>query len=219
MPCISRPNPLANQRHVRYLTGPSMRRPILIARVVAWKMHPQGGRSMQEREGVRQLPKMENHLCFGCGPANEHGLNMQFYGNGASIMSWVTVPGHLCGWNNLVHGGIISTLLDEIMSSSVVYVLQAMGMTRSMSLDFIQPVYAGREIKVQSRILEVKNGREATVEGILSNENGEICAKSTGTYVLFSPEKIRKMGIITDDVVGWFEHFIQGREVSGQGAA
>ncbi|MGV8080218.1 MAG: PaaI family thioesterase [Syntrophales bacterium] len=171
---------------------------------------------MREREGVRQLPKMENHLCFGCGPANEHGLNMQFFGDGTSVHSWITVPGHLCGWNNLIHGGIISTLLDEIMSGSVVYVLRTMGMTRSLSVDFIRPVQAGTEIKVESRILEVKNGREATVEGILCDESGEICAKSTGTYVLFSSEKIRKMGIVTDDVVEWFERFIQGRETVGQ---
>jgi uncharacterized protein (TIGR00369 family) len=164
---------------------------------------------MQEKEGTRKLPNMENHYCFGCGPANENGLKMQFYGDGESVLSWVTVPGHLCGWNNLVHGGVISTLLDEIMGRAVIYQLRNLGLTRTMSLDFVRPVFIGTEIKVQGRILELKNEREAVVEGIIMNENGEVCAKSTGTFILFSSERIRKMGIAADDVLDWFERFIQ----------
>jgi acyl-coenzyme A thioesterase PaaI-like protein len=63
-----------------------------------------------------------------------------FFGDGTSVHSLITVPHrHLCGWNNLIHGGIISTLLDEIMSGSVVYVLRTMGMTRSLSVDLSDP--------------------------------------------------------------------------------
>ncbi|NPU83025.1 MAG: PaaI family thioesterase [Syntrophaceae bacterium] len=171
---------------------------------------------MMEREGARKLPNVENHNCFGCGPANEHGLRMQFYSDDASIISWVTVPEHLCGWSNLVHGGVISTLLDEIMGRSVIYMLRMLGLTRSMSLDFLRPVFIGTEIKVQGRILEVRNGREATVEGIITNGGGEVCARATGTFALFSPEKIRKLGIAADDVLEWFEHHILNGVTSGQ---
>ncbi|MDP2644903.1 MAG: hypothetical protein Q8P24_08180, partial [Desulfobacterales bacterium] len=67
-------------------------------------------------------------------------------------------------------------------------------------------------IKVQGRILEVKNTREALIEGILSNENGEVCAKAKGNYILFPPDKIRKMGTVAVDVVKWLDHTNERKE-------
>ena len=79
-------------------------------------------------------------------------------------------------------------------------------MTRKISIDFLQPVFIGTEIKLQGRILEVKDRREAMIEGILSNENGEVCAKAEGYYILFSPDKLGKMGTVADDVLKWLDH-------------
>lgn len=161
---------------------------------------------MQAREGAKKLPDLENSYCFGCGPSNEHGLKMQFYSDGTSVFSWFTVPEHYCGWKNLVHGGVISTLLDEIMGRAMFYLLRNLGMTRKISIDFLKPVVIGTEIKVQGRILEVKNTREAMIEGILSNVNGEVCAKAEGYYILFSRDKLGKMGTVADDVLKWLDH-------------
>ena len=59
-----------------------------------------------------QLPNRRDHNCFGCSPVNASGLQMTFYANETAVFSKVTVPEHLCGWNNLVHGGVLSTILD-----------------------------------------------------------------------------------------------------------
>ena len=73
---------------------------------------------MNPDKAYRTLPNMENHGCFGCGSMNPSGLRMKFFTDETSIVSWVNVPQHLCGWSNLVHGGVISTLLDEIVGRS-----------------------------------------------------------------------------------------------------
>ena len=161
---------------------------------------------MELREGARKLPDLENSYCFGCGPSNKHGLKMQFYSDDTSVFSWFTVPEHYCGWKNLVHGGVISTLLDEIMGRAMFYILRSLGMTRKISIDFLQPVFIGKEIKLQGCIREVTNAREAMIEGILSNETGEVCAKAHGYYILFSPEKIRMMGTVADNVLAWLDN-------------
>ena len=59
------------------------------------------------------LPNSKTHNCFGCSPINPSGLQMEFYANDSFVFSEVTVPQHLCGWNNLIHGGVLSTILDE----------------------------------------------------------------------------------------------------------
>ena len=62
----------------------------------------------------KELPNADTHNCFGCSPINAHGLQMKFYTDEESVFTWLSVPEHLCGWNNLVHGGVLSTILDEI---------------------------------------------------------------------------------------------------------
>jgi len=71
---------------------------------------------MSENKPYTQLSVDEDHNCFACGPANPHGLHMTFQSNGKVVMSHLSVPDHLRGWNNMVHGGIISTILDEVMA-------------------------------------------------------------------------------------------------------
>ena len=46
---------------------------------------------------------------------------MTFYTNQTAVYSKITVPDHLCGWNNLVHGGVLTTIMDEIMSWATIY--------------------------------------------------------------------------------------------------
>ena len=72
---------------------------------------------IESRNGFRLLPTGENQTCFGCSPRNDSGLHMKFFinENRDSVVSWLSVPDHLCGWSNIVHGGILSTMLDEAM--------------------------------------------------------------------------------------------------------
>ena len=44
------------------------------------------------------------------------------------------------GWENMVHGGIISALLDEVMSWAIMYHKKTFLVTRKMSIKYIRPV-------------------------------------------------------------------------------
>ena len=102
---------------------------------------------MDEKEVLKPLPNTDTHNCFACSPINHSGLHMEFFTNDRSVFSWITVPDHLCGWNNLVHGGVLSTILDEIMSWAAIYLLKRVTMTKSMTVDFLKPVYIDHELK------------------------------------------------------------------------
>ena len=81
---------------------------------------------IRKRSGYAPLPTSEDHNCFGCSPRNEAGLKMVFHINqeGDTAVSWLSVPDHLCGWANMVHGGIISTILDEAMGWAALVILK-----------------------------------------------------------------------------------------------
>ena len=164
---------------------------------------------MTDTEKYKQLPNAEIHNCFGCSPNNSSGLQMKLYTDGKSIISWVIVPEHLCGWNNVVHGGVISTILDEIMGWAGMYLLKKIILTKSMTVDFIKPLYFGNELRVEGKVADADQKREATVEGFIYNNKEELCAKSIGTLSLFSPNIAKRLGIMDDEgIKSFFEPLV-----------
>ncbi len=90
----------------------------------------------ENRDGYIALPAGENSNYFGCSLKNESGLHMKFYSTEKreSVISWLTVPDHLCGWSNLVHGGIISTMLDEVMGRAGLGILKKLVVSKSTTI-------------------------------------------------------------------------------------
>jgi uncharacterized protein (TIGR00369 family) len=130
---------------------------------------------------------------------------MTFWADETSVTSTVTVPQHLCGWNNLVHGGVLGTILDEIMSWATIHLLKQVPMTKSISIDFIKPVYVANPLKVQGRVLDKISRREALMEGSIFNADDECCAKATGTFAIFSPAVAKRLQITDNESLRWFE--------------
>jgi len=160
--------------------------------------------------GIKQLLNRNDHKCFGCGPANPSGLRMKFFTDEMSVFSWLKVPDHLIGWDNLVHGGILSTILDEIMSWSAIYLLKKMILTKSMTVDFIKPVHVGMELKVEGNVFEKQTDRQAVMQGRIYNKEGVLCVKSKGIYALLDPKVAKKLNIMSAKALKDFEPILKG---------
>jgi uncharacterized protein (TIGR00369 family) len=156
----------------------------------------------------KELSNTDTHNCFACSPINAYGLQMKFYTDEESVLSWLSVPNHLCGWNNLVHGGVLSTILDEIMSWTAMYKLKHITVTRNMTVEFIKPVHVGEQLRAQGHIREVERQRNAEMEGAIYNEDGELCAKASGTFALIKPNVAKRMDIMDAASLEWFEKVI-----------
>ena len=161
----------------------------------------------------KPLYKKTDTLCFGCSPSNEAGLHMTFHAGNDTVVSKLSVPLHLCGWKNIVHGGILSTILDETMSWSTIYLLKRVVLTTSITVDFIKPVFADVWIFSKGNVKKRVSEREALIEGAIFNNDGELCTKATGTFRLFTPEDARKFKLMSPDVLDDFEHFIQIKDI------
>jgi uncharacterized protein (TIGR00369 family) len=159
----------------------------------------------------KQLPNNRDHNCFGCSPMNPSGLQMKFYTNESAVYSNVTVPQHLCGWNNLVHGGVLSTILDEIMSWAAIYLLKRVPMTKSMTVDFLKPVYVERALQAQGTVLKKTGQREALMDGRIFSEAGVCCARAAGTFAVFSPAVAKRLSITDSGSLKWFEQIFDLR--------
>jgi uncharacterized protein (TIGR00369 family) len=108
-----------------------------------------------------------------------------------------------------VHGGVISTILDEIMSWTGIYMLKQITMTKSMTVDFLKPVYIRSELNAEGRVLERTGKHEALIEGRLYNEKGTLCASSNAHFAIFSPAVAKRLGIAQKEHLEWFEEIYQ----------
>jgi len=133
---------------------------------------------------------------------------MKFHASVDHLYSKLIVPDHLCGWSNLVHGGVLSTILDEVMGWSAIYFSKKMILTRSMNIEYKRPLYIGKEITARGSVLEMPSDRDAFMKGELLDEEGNVCVVSKGDFGLFTPEAIIKMGIMSRETVEDFMAFM-----------
>lgn len=148
--------------------------------------------------------------CFGCGPENSHGLKMCFESNGKQIRSKLEVKKTFRGWSNLIHGGILSTMLDETMSWTVINFTGKFMLTRSMTVTFKKPVRVGAVLTVTGSIKEQSSERKAVVVAEIHDEAGDLCAASEGDFALFSKKHFLRMGIMPEEDIEEMASAISG---------
>ena len=154
--------------------------------------------------GLKELPRSDAHNCFGCSPTNPHGLRMVFLTDEQSVYSRVNVPAHLGGWSQLVHGGVLFTILDEIMSWTTIYLTRRIAMTQSMQIDFIKPVTIDAELSAQGRIITMEGKHDVKTEGQIHTTGGVLCARASADFKAFSPAVAKRLGIADDASLVWF---------------
>ncbi len=55
------------------------------------------------------------HSCFACGELNAVGLRLVLHVAGDTCWTETTLAPDFCGWEGITHGGIVATILDEVM--------------------------------------------------------------------------------------------------------
>ncbi len=148
--------------------------------------------------------------CFACGPENSHGLRMCFESNGDKIRTELIVKQVFRGWSNLIHGGIISTILDETMSWATINFTGKFMLTRSMTVTFKKPVRVGTVITATGYIKEQSSERKALVVAEIHDEDGDLCAVSEGDFALFSKKHFLRMGIMPEEDIEAMASAISG---------
>ena len=133
-----------------------------------------------------QLPTdtfKESEMCFACGPQNPIGLKLKFNWDGKEVKAEFT-PGELYqGWSGLVHGGIISCLLDEAMSYAALY-SGVNSLTARMQVRFKRPLPIDEPLTVTGSVTR-KTRRLVETRGEVRLADNTLVAESTATMYIF----------------------------------
>ena len=133
------------------------------------------------------------NYCFGCGGANAHGMQLAFEQDDEAkrIRGKFRLSADYQGGTGFVHGGIIATLLDEVMAK-VSRFAQDHAMTGEMTVEYLKPVPVGQDIFVEG--WEVgRNGRIRNREGEIRNAKGEVLARGRARFVEISRERLNEI--------------------------
>ena len=162
-----------------------------------------------DHESLRVVPNLEGQTCFGCGTANPIGLHMRFQTDGQRLYSFVRPSETMAGWDRTVHGGILSTILDEIMGWTVIHLLGKIGVTRSMTVEFLKPVLVDSQLKAIGTILERQSDRVTLVRGEIRNEDNVLCAQATATFATMTTQAALRLGIMGEQYRERFEPLLR----------
>lgn len=125
---------------------------------------------------------MENDrdtMCFGCGKNNPMGLHLHFRTDeNGCYTSFVPQPVHQ-SYDGRMHGGLISTLLDETMGNYPYMYEHKVAYTARLEVRFRQPVRIGERIHVITKVKRRK-GQLLEMTGQVIREDGTVAAEADG---------------------------------------
>lgn len=139
-------------------------------------------------ENLAPLPHTAQNRCFGCGDANPIGLHLEFFlAEDGTVVCTATISDRFEGHPGYLHGGIIATLLDEVMSK-VMRSRGVLAMTRHMEVDYLRPVPSGAPLRLEGRMTH-HEGRKRWAEAKILNGEGTVLAAGKGLFVEIPPRR------------------------------
>jgi uncharacterized protein (TIGR00369 family) len=135
--------------------------------------------------------EFEPHNCFACGELNEHGLKLQLHLEEQRSWTEFVLEERFEGWAGVTHGGIIATVLDEVMAWALV-AEDNWGVTARMTLEFRRPVPIGIRVRAEGWIVRSRRRLVDTAGQIVDGE-GNVLATAEAVYVAAGEERKRAL--------------------------
>ena len=139
---------------------------------------------MTEYSTDNPVRALDDHNCFGCGAQNPVGLHLNFYRLPDDEGAWApwTPTREYEGYSGMIHGGIICTLLDEIMAWSL-YARSTWAVTAKMQTAFRKPVVIGEAVRLVGRVTRDR-GRVLQIHGEIRRESDDtLLAEADATFM------------------------------------
>ena len=135
--------------------------------------------------------EFEPHNCFACGSLNEHGLKLDLHLGDGRSWTELALSTRFEGWVGIAHGGIIATLLDEVMAWSLV-ARDNWGVTARLSVDFRRPVPIGRPIRAEGWVVRARR-RLVDTAGHVVDADGTVLASAEAVYLAADENRKREL--------------------------
>ena len=135
--------------------------------------------------------EFEPHNCFACGELNEHGLQLRLHLGERRSWTDFVIEDRFEGWVGVTHGGIVATILDEVMAWALV-AEDNWGVTARMSIQFKKPIPVGSRVHGVGWVVRSRR-RLVDTAGQITDADGTVLATAEATYLAAPPERKREL--------------------------
>ncbi len=120
--------------------------------------------------------------CFACGTANYQGLHIKFKEGPTGITGSVSIPSRFQSYKDIVHGGIVATMLDAAMVQTLKKRSGKDPFTCRLEVRYLHPIPPGKILTINAQPAG-ERGKIifADAEILCSNE---CCARARGAFTL-----------------------------------
>ena len=139
--------------------------------------------------------------CFVCGLENNYGLKLRFIETGpGEVMAEYTVPEQFQGYPGVVHGGVVTAMLDEVTGRAHITDENTRFMfTAKIEIRFRKNVPVGEQLRIVGRI-EKSKSRMASSTGKIYGPEGDVLAEAKTLLVDLPDDEIRQIDL---EALGW----------------
>lgn len=133
------------------------------------------------------LADIEYKNCFLCGSENPIGLKLEFtYKENMAIAEW-KAQAHFEGYEGIIHGGIIASLLDEAMAK-IILKSGIIAVTSELSVKYYKPFPSDAEVIITGSIAEQRSKIITVFASIFSKGNPKLVfARGDAKYFVLKP--------------------------------
>jgi len=135
---------------------------------------------------------VEEYKCFACSPSNPIGLKLAFEEDDKYVKAYWEPDPNFQGYNNVIHGGIIATLLDEVGAWYIGVKVGTAGVTKSIKVDYLKPLYLNRGPVVARASMLKQEKNLVSLECEIFDNTETLCAKAESLFFIY-PENIAKL--------------------------
>ena len=130
-----------------------------------------------------QLPHTSG--CLVCGRDNPHGLRLDLYVDPESAavrVEFTPRPEHI-GFQGVVHGGVLATVLDEAMVWSATWAARRFCVCAELTTRFLREAAVGRALVVETKVESSRSRLVLTTAAVRDRACGELVATGSAKYV------------------------------------
>lgn len=128
-------------------------------------------------------PLPHTRSCFVCGEANTHGLRLRFHTDGRTVHTRFTPRAEHIGFKGVTHGGLLATVLDEVMVWAVAVAARRFAYCAELTVRFQRPARPDEELAATAELVADRRGKIFEAHGELRAPGGEVIATATGKYL------------------------------------
>lgn len=134
-----------------------------------------------------QSARTDANVCFVCGPDNPRGLRIRFQLEDDLCKAEYTPNQYQCGYDGVTHGGILFSLLDDVMANWL-FLQGERAYTARCEIRYREPAMTGLALQLEGELVERKRRRVVMQGRVLHPDDRRVLAEAIATFIVI-PDK------------------------------